>query len=116
MTDLFSEPIELSNQSQHAFWKDPAVSPHPIFVTADFVWGPNEAHYSPHRYTISAYTLQDSDSLDTDEYFLDDRYMTVREYDSIETPDLLVFERQEILGRLRRRAAYERAQKSGHPK
>jgi hypothetical protein len=32
-------------------------------VTADWTSGPDESHYSPHRYIISAYALRASPSL-----------------------------------------------------
>ena len=40
LEDMFSSDISVSNQSQHAFWQEPAISDAQIFVTADFVWGP----------------------------------------------------------------------------
>ena len=48
LENLFPADITLSNQSEHAFWSDPVVSAAKFFVTADFIWGPDEAHYSPH--------------------------------------------------------------------
>ena len=68
--------MEVSNQSQHAFWTEPAISGAPIFVTADYVWGPDESHYSEHRYTISSYSLQSSTEVDDRYYYLEDRKKT----------------------------------------
>jgi hypothetical protein len=100
LDDLFVPGISLSNQSQHAFWSDSAVSDARIFVTAEAVWGPDESHYGEHRYMISAYVLAPS-SFDLHRYYLEDRYMTVRRYDS-EKADVLASEKREILARLRR--------------
>jgi hypothetical protein len=78
LQNLFLSGISISNQSQHAFWTDTAVSAAPIFVTADYVWGPDECHYSEHRYIISAYVRKPSSLLDDRYYYLEDRYMTVQ--------------------------------------
>jgi hypothetical protein len=95
---LSADPI--SNQSEHAFWTEPEISGSPIFVVADAVWGPDEAHYSEHRFVISAYVLLASNLLDAPRYFLDDRYMTVRKYDQDAGAQILKSERTEILTRL----------------
>jgi len=92
--------VSVSNQSQHAFWNDPSISTTPIFVTADFIQGPEESHYSEHRYMISAYVF--GLSREIDRYYLQDRYMTVQKYDLDAKVDILASEKQEILARLRR--------------
>jgi hypothetical protein len=102
LEDLFMSDMEVSNQSQHAFWTDQTISSSPIFVTADFVWGPDEAHYDNHRYIVSAYVYRHHALLDDDSYFLEDRYMTANKYNSDAGNDVLASERQEILTRLRR--------------
>jgi hypothetical protein len=102
LQDLFMSDISVSNQSQHAFWSDSAISDAQIFVTADYVWGPDESHYSEHRYIISAYVRKPSSELDDLYYYLEDRYMTVHKYDLEGNADVLASERQEILARLRR--------------
>lgn len=101
LEDLFLSSIDLSNQSQHAFWNEPSISDAKIFVTADFEWGPDEAHHSPHRYIISSYLLMRSSLLDGRFYYLQDRYMTARQYD-YSSEDILAAEKQEILARLLR--------------
>lgn len=92
--------VSVSNQSQHAFWDDPAISQAAIFSTADFVWGPEESHYVAHRYIISTYVF--GLSREIDRYYLQDRYMTVHKYDLDANADILAAEKQEILTRLRR--------------
>ncbi len=92
--------ISVSNQSQYAFWNYPTISSAPIFVTADFVWGPEESHYVEHRYIISTYLF--GLSREIDRYYLQDRYMTVNKYDLHARADILASEKQEILTRLRR--------------
>jgi hypothetical protein len=102
LDDLFMSDVEISNQSQHAFWSDPSTSDALIFVTADFVWGPDEPHYDRHRYTVSAYTYKHQALINNDAYYLEDRYMTAKKYNSDGGDDVLTSERQEILTRLRR--------------
>jgi hypothetical protein len=102
LENLFMSDPSLSNQSEHAFWSDSSISDAKIFVTADYVWGPDEAHYSDHRYMISAYVRKPSSLLDDMYYFLEDRYMSARKYDSGAKADILASEKPEILTRLRR--------------
>lgn len=61
--DNFLPDTSVSNQSEYAFWNDASISGSSIFVTADWTLGPDESHYSPHRYIISAYALRASPSL-----------------------------------------------------
>ena len=103
LDDLFSSDASVSNQSQHAFWNDPAISDAQIFVTADYIWGPDESHYSQHRYIISAYVLKPSSLLlGRRSYYLEDRYMTAHKYDLEANADVLAAEKPEIISRLRR--------------
>ena len=95
----------VSNQSEHAFWTEPQISGSPIFVVADAVWGPDETHYSEHRFVMSAYVLLPSDLLDDRVYFLDDRYLTLRKYNQNAGDQILKSERTEILTRLIRAKA-----------
>jgi hypothetical protein len=88
----------VSNQSQHAFWTDTAISDAQMFVTATYVIGPDEGHYGEHRYIISAYVVSKFSPL----YYLEDQYMTTRKYDLGAKADVLNSEKPEILARLRR--------------
>ena len=99
LDELFMSDRSVSNQSEHAFWYEPSIGESPIFVTANFTYGPYESHYSPHRYILSAFTWQPSD--DGFSYFRADHYMTVRKYD-VDTTDILAAEKPEILARLRK--------------
>jgi len=103
MENLFSSDTSVSNQNEHAFWFDSAISDAAIFLTADYVWGPGESHYSEHRYIISAYVWRPNAIVeDALSYHLEDRYMTVRKYDLDANKDILTSEKQEILARLAR--------------
>ena len=102
LQNLFGSDTSVSNQSQQAFWSDSTISEAQIFVTANYVWGPDEAHYGEHRYIISAYVRRPSSIVDDLYYYLEDRYMTVRRYDLDAGADILASEKQEILARLRR--------------
>ncbi len=103
LDDLFGSAISVSNQSQHAFWNDATISDAQIFLTADYVWGPDEGHYNEHRYIISAYVRRSSSMADGLYYYLEDRYLTTRKYNW--DANVLASEKQEILARLRRAKA-----------
>ena len=80
-------------------------------MTADYVWGPDEAHTGLHRFLISAYVRNDPSFNDEPYYFLEDRYMTVHRYDTDEKADVLEAEKQEIRARLRRAKAERQKQR-----
>jgi hypothetical protein len=102
LNDLLPSDLAISNQGQSAAWNVREISDAVIFVTATYEWGPDESHYSPHRYTISVYVLLSSELLDDRRYFLDDQYLTVRKYDLEDNDDVLASEKAEILARLKR--------------
>ena len=110
LENLFLSDLSISNQSEHGFWTEPTISDAPIFLTADFVWGPNESHYVAHRYIISAYVWRSNSMVDSPSYYLEDRYMTVREYESWNS-NIPTSEKQEILARLARVKAETQRQK-----
>jgi len=110
LEDLFSD-ITVSNQSQHAFWNDSTISDAPIFLTAQYSWGPDDGHYGEHRYIVSVYVRRLSLLLNNLAYFLEDQYMTVRKYDLDANADVLTSEKQEILARLARVKAETERQK-----
>jgi len=106
LRDLFQGLDSVSEQSQRAFWSLPTVSDTKVFLIADYVWGPGEAHHEEHRYMVSVYAQDPEGSA----YWLEDRYMTIRKYD-VETrrDDVLASEQTEILARLKRVVAAQRA-------
>jgi len=83
-------------------WNDSTISDAQIFVTADYVWGPDEGHIFEHRYIISLYVRKPSTMIDGLYYYLEDRYMTIRKYDLDANADILNSEKLEILARLHR--------------
>jgi hypothetical protein len=101
LQDLLPD-VAVSNQNQHEFLTDLAISDAPIFITADYIWGPDEGHYGEHRYRISAYILKSSSFADNLQYYLEDQYMTVHKYDLEANVSILSAEKQEILTRLRK--------------
>jgi hypothetical protein len=112
LENLFPD-ITVSNQSQQAFWNDSTISDAPIFLTAEYSWGPDEGHHGEHRFIVSVYVRRPSSLLNNLEYFLEDRYMTVRKYDLDANADILASEKQEILARLARvKAETERQKKT----
>jgi hypothetical protein len=102
LDDLFPDELSVSNQGQHAFWNEPAISADPVFLTAEFVWGPNESHYSEHRYIISSYLRTHERQFDRNSYYLADQFMTAKKYNPDAKPDILGSEKNQILSRLRR--------------
>lgn len=83
----------------HEWVTAPSLSRAPIFVIANWTPGPGEAHYSPHRFIVSAFLLQHEDLLEDDFYVLADQYMTTRFYN---LQNILRSEEPEILKRLQR--------------
>jgi hypothetical protein len=101
LENLFPSDMAVTNQSQHAFCNEPTISDSLIFVTADYVWGPDEAHLGDHRFIISSYTRRPSTMPLGVKYYLDDRFMTIRKYNSYDSNlDVLGREKEEILARL----------------
>ncbi len=117
LDDIFLSDTSVPNQSQHSFWTEPAISDAQIFVTAGYVWGPDEGHYGQHRYIISAYVRRSLLGLDDSSYYyLEDQYMTFHKYDLDAKADVLASEKPEILARLRRvKAATAPLEKSRAP-
>ncbi|MEO8028724.1 MAG: hypothetical protein ABI823_19745 [Bryobacteraceae bacterium] len=108
LENLFPYECEVSSQSEHAFWSEPSISDALIFVTATYVWGPDESHFVSHRFMISAFLLKRTqEGIAGEKYYLQDRYMTVRKYD-VEQDDVLATEKPEILRRLRKVAEYQK--------
>jgi hypothetical protein len=107
LEELLLSDASVSNQYQYAFWNDFTISDAQVFLTADFVWGPNEARFAAHRYVVSSYVWKPALFGEGGYYYLEDRYMTVRKYDQMAGADILAAEKQEILARLRRAKAAE---------
>lgn len=106
LEDLLATAVtSVSNQNQYEFWDDVTISDAQIFVTADYVWGPDEGHYAEHRYILSSYVLKPRLNSEDGSYYLDDRYMTARKYDLESGVGILASEKQEILARLKRAKA-----------
>ena len=51
-----------------------------LFVTADYIWGENETHFSPHRYKINIYFFNDGKK----SYNLRKEYITKSKYKSLD--------------------------------
>ncbi|MBS1872176.1 MAG: hypothetical protein JSU00_03110 [Acidobacteria bacterium] len=117
--NLLPYELRVSNLSQHAWWNLPAISDSKVFLTADYVWGPREAHYSDHRFIVSVYVRRPNDTGQFD-YWLVDRFMTVRYYrygNDGELDDVLGAEKPEVLARLRRvKASWTGQTKPAAPK
>ncbi len=106
LDDWFFGDASVSSSGQYEFWTEPVLSSAPMLVTADYVTGPEECRSCPHRYLVSAYLLQQSYSFPEGRYYLQDCYMTRRQYDRwAPGQDILAAEKTEILARLKKVAA-----------
>lgn len=103
LKNLFPYELQASNQSQHGRWELPEISDSKVFLTADYIWGPQESRSSDHRFIVSVYVRRPDDFNELT-YYLVDRFMTVRLYgynDKGELDDVLGAEKQKILARLK---------------
>ena len=89
--------IVVSNQADVATWDLPTVSALPVFVTADFLWGGMEAHYSSHFFEVRMYVYDEA----ADRYKLRRKYTTSQKYPGIDNweqaPEILDSERGKII-------------------
>ncbi|WP_423395238.1 hypothetical protein [Burkholderia sp. LMG 21824] len=83
--------------ADRAMWTVPDVSPYPLFVRADYVWGKDESHFGPHFFVVDAWVFDPAANLYTKRF----SYRTTRRYDRGEGSDhVLAAERAEIMRRL----------------
>jgi hypothetical protein len=89
--------IIVTNQADVATWDIPNVSPLPVFVTADYLWGGMEAHYSSHFFEVRIYVYDAA----ADRYKLRHKYQTAHKYPGIDNweqaPEVLEKERGKII-------------------
>jgi len=93
--------VRISEQGEYRLWREPSVSKMVLVVTADYLWGDGETHFSRHRFKVSTYAFGTSAS----SYLLCDEYVTSKKYPSLDEADkitVLEQEKPEILARLRR--------------
>jgi hypothetical protein len=68
--------VQLTEQGDRAIWQLASVSPMPVLVTADYVWGDGESHFVQHIFEIRAYLYD----LASQSYVEKMRYRTSRRY------------------------------------
>ncbi len=102
LENVLPENVVITIQGKYALLNVSRVSPVPLFVTADYVWGRDESHFSPHRFLISTYVWRYSHDALRHAFFLEDRYLTANYYDFEKSPDIIAAERKELLRRLQR--------------
>jgi len=93
--------VRISEQGEYKIWNEPSISRTALVVTADYLWGDGETHFSRHRFKIRTYAFGTSAS----RYDLRDEYLTSKKYPSLDEADkitVLEQEKAEILARLRR--------------
>jgi len=91
--------VGVTNVSQYAMWNLPEVSPYPVLVLADFVWGKGESHFDSHFYNVSAWKFDPK----IDHYSGVFEYRTAQKYSGGDYVRIRVLgpERQEIIRRLK---------------
>ncbi|KVF51292.1 MULTISPECIES: hypothetical protein [Burkholderia] len=86
-----------TEMADRAMWSVPQVSPYPLFVRADYVWGKGEDHFGKHVFDVDAWTFDPA----ANRYAKRFSYRTSKRYDRGEGADhVLSAERPEILRRL----------------
>ncbi|WP_263356431.1 hypothetical protein [Acidicapsa ligni] len=89
--------IIVTNQADVAAWNLPTVSSMPVFLTADYLWGAMEGHYSSHFFEVRIYVYDPV----ADRYKLRHKYQTAHKYPGIDNweqaPEVLDKERGRIL-------------------
>ncbi|MDN7556983.1 hypothetical protein [Burkholderia orbicola] len=86
-----------TEMADRAMWNLPAVSPYPLFVRADYVWGKGEDHFGKHFFDVDAWAFDPA----ANRYAKRFSYRTSQRYDRGEGADhVLSAERAEILRRL----------------
>ncbi|WP_246326953.1 hypothetical protein [Burkholderia guangdongensis] len=95
--NLMPEMTE-TEMADRAMWNVPEVSPYPLFVRADFIWGKGEDHFGQHFFEVDAWAFDPA----TNQYGKRFSYRTAKRYDRGENSDhVLIAERGEILRRLK---------------
>jgi len=93
--------IVVTNQADVAAWNLPTVSPMPVFLTADYLWGAMEGHYSSHFFEVRIYVYDPA----MERYKLRHKYYTRHRYPGIDNweqaPEVLEKERGRIIEALR---------------
>jgi hypothetical protein len=91
--------VALTNVSDFKIWHEPSISPYPLVVSADFVWGKGETHFARHFYVVE---VRRYDPVER-EYMRVLSYRTSRKYSGGDSTPIRVIapERVHILRRLR---------------
>ena len=93
----FAAWIVVTNQADVAAWNLPTVSPMPVFLTADYLWGAMEGHYSSHFFEVRIYVYDPA----MERYKLRHKYYTKHRYPGIDNweqaPEVLEKERGRII-------------------
>ncbi|KWZ31438.1 hypothetical protein [Burkholderia anthina] len=89
--------VTQTEMADRAMWSLPQVSPYPLFVRADYVWGKDENHFGQHFFEVDAWMFDPA----ANQYVKRFSYRTSKRYDRGEGADhVLTAERPEILRRL----------------
>ncbi|WP_414441760.1 hypothetical protein [Burkholderia sp. 22PA0106] len=90
--------VTATDIADRAMWNVPEVSPYPVFIRADFIWGDGEDHFGQHVFGVDGWTFDPG----VHQYRKVFSYRTVRRYARGDQDDhVLKAEREEILRRLK---------------
>lgn len=91
--------VTATDVADRAMWNLPAVSPYPVFVRADFIWGDGEDHFGQHVFGVDGWTFDPA----IHQYRKVFSYRTQRRYarGGDDDDQVLKAERDEILRRLK---------------
>jgi hypothetical protein len=76
-------PITVTEQSEYRLLKNKKGNS--VFVTADYIWGDKETHFSPHRFKIKIYNFYAAQKA----FVIAKEYITKRVYKSLDDVDMI---------------------------
>ena len=83
--------VAISEQGEYKMLPQSKKIPGDVLVTADYVWGERETHFSPHHYQITMYGCTE-----TGKFVLAGKYVTKRKYKSLDDVDKIDVIRHEL--------------------
>jgi hypothetical protein len=92
-------PVAITNQGEYQFFTDLKENIGCLFITADYIGGENETHFSPHRYLIKIYKYD----LKRNKFRFIDKYETKAKYKSLNDVDeisVIKFEKKKIINKI----------------
>lgn len=98
--NLLPKATCITEQGEFRFISFPEIEVGSVLITADYLWGDGETHFSPHRYEIAMYAFVQKRG-----FVLAGSYITDRKYKSLEDTDkvdVIGHENENILKHLKK--------------